>query len=81
MDLGPELFQRGLPAPDQQQTQQTFHFQLRRLAYPNATNIEAVAAVCGQGRHTAVSFPLSGQGRHAKVMISVLHSPHTRVEL
>ena len=30
---------------------------------------------------SAVAFALSEQGRHAKVMISVLHSPHIRVEL
>ena len=29
----------------------------------------------------AVAFPLSRQSQHAKVMISVHHSPHTRVEL
>ena len=38
----------------------------------------AVSVIAGS---PAVAFPLSGQGRHAKVMISVLHSPHTRVEL
>ncbi len=30
---------------------------------------------------SAVAFPLSEQGRHAKVMISVLPRPHTRIEL
>ena len=32
----------------QQQTQQTFHVQLLRLAYPDATNIEVGAEACGQ---------------------------------
>ena len=32
----------------QQQTQQTFHLQLLRLAFPDATNIEAARTACGQ---------------------------------
>ena len=50
VDLGPEFSQWvriPTPTPDhphhQQQTQQTFHVQLLRLAYPETTNIEAVA--------------------------------------
>ena len=36
------------PSHHQQQTQRTFHFQLVRLAYPEATNIEAGGLyVCG----------------------------------
>ena len=32
------------------QTQQAFHLQLHRLAWPDAINIEAGAAVCGRWR-------------------------------
>ena len=47
-DLGAKFLQLSNPTPDdphhQQLTQQTFHVQLLRLAYPDATNIETGAS-------------------------------------
>ena len=78
------------PTPDhphhQQQAQQTFHVQLLRSAYPDATNREAAAAACGQQpdphRRQEATTPTPAQmlraKRHNLSLIYIADKSHSR---